>query len=694
MWAKKTILIALFLCLAGSMASYAYTITVTVHEDDFEDREIGSTTEGWLWFDNASSHVGTYVDFEGSIVREHAGTLRTDINQRFGYKTDIEMTGNTSDDPCDYTLELDIRNLQGNWNPHIIEIWILTYNPDTGGGTYGFGLPVLELLQEDEWVHVTANLGDLVELGRTWWEGTEWDMTNPTWSYEIGGPPWPGVEVSEEWTQVFLVDNLKITLVTEPPEFAREAVPEDQSIDVPIDVVLSWTPGIYADKRNVYFGTSADDVNEASVDNPLGVLVGPDSQETTYDPPGLLDCNQTYYWRVDEVNDAHPDKLWKGKVWNFTTGNFLVVDDFEDYNDVSNRIYDTWGDYYVNNTGMTVGHLDPPFAERTIVHRGRQAMYMRYDNDGTVNEGTDYEQSGTLLYSETEREWADPQDWTAEGVNSLAIWFRGIPASVGSFTEGPPMVMTAGGADIWDEADEFHFAYKRLSGAGSITARVVSLTNTNTWAKAGVMIRQTLEPGSTHAMMVVTPGQGVSFQYRIATGGGSEETTQSDITAPQWVRLTRTGNTFTGEYSDNGTTWTTLGSVDMPMLLDTYIGLCLTSHNVDATCTAEFSDVTTDGTGDWKSQDIGIESNTAEQLYVVLQDSAGNSAVVTNPDPAATTVSVYTQWSIPLTDFANVNLQAVTKMSIGVGDRANTQPGSAGDLYIDDIGLSIPSPSD
>jgi hypothetical protein len=211
------------------------------------------------------------------------------------------------------------------------------------------------------------------------------------------------------------------------------------------------------------------------------------------------------------------------------------------------------------------------------------------------------------------------------------------------------------------------------------------------------MIRESLEPGSVHAMIVVTPGSGVSFQRRTTADSGSESDTEAGITAPQWVRLTRTGNTFTGEYSANGNSWTTLGApLSIPMSADVYIGLCLTSHNVDATCTAEFSNVSlpSSATGQWQSQDIGIESNIGEQLYVVLQDSAGNSAVVTYSDPAATTIGTWTEWNIPFTDFTGVNLQAVTKMSIGVGDRANTQPGSAGDLYIDDIGLRIPSPSD
>jgi len=446
--------------------------------------------------------------------------------------------------------------------------------------------------------------------------------------------------------------------------------------------ILKWKSGKFAASHNIYFGSDPNNLNLLATTLAGQEIYGPLS------PP--LDVNMTYYWRVDEFNDLNPESPWIGTVWSFTTAPYLVVDDFEYYDDVDNRIYNTWSDYYVNNTGMTVGHLDPPFAESTVVHFGSQAMYMRYDNDGTVNEGTDYEQSGTQLYSETERQWDDAQDWTAQGATSLLLWFRGIPPTFGSFTEGPPITMTARGADIWDTADQFHFAYKRLSGVGSITARVVSITNTDPWAKAGVMIRESLEPGSVNVAMLVTPDNGVNFQYRTDTNSGSEQVTQADIVAPQWVRLSRSGNTFTGEYSVNGSNWTTLSSVDIAMLADVYVGLCLTSHNVGETCTAEFSDVTTSGTGGWQSQDIGIESNIPEGLYVVLQDNAGNSAIVNHPDPAATTIDVYTQWDIPLTDFTGVNLQAVNKLTIGVGDRSNPQLGSAGDLYIDDIGLRLP----
>jgi hypothetical protein len=180
---------------------------------------------------------------------------------------------------------------------------------------------------------------------------------------------------------------------------------------------------------------------------------------------------------------------------------------------------------------------------------------------------------------------------------------------------------------------------------------------------------------------------------RTTTGGTTTSTSKTGVAIPVWVRLTRSGNTFTAQYSTNGNTWTQVGTPqEIQMSADVYVGLCLTSRNVNATCTAEFSDVSITGTvtGDWQSQDIGIKANSPQPLYVALQDSAGQSAVVKYSNPSATTKTTWTQWNIPLTNFTGVNLQSIQKLSIGVGDRAATQPGGAGDLYIDDIGLKLP----
>jgi hypothetical protein len=263
--------------------------------------------------------------------------------------------------------------------------------------------------------------------------------------------------------------------------------------------------------------------------------------------------------------------------------------------------------------------------------------------------------------------------------------------------------MTASGSDIWAvngvEADEFHFAYKMLSGAGSITAKVVSVDNTNVWAKAGVMIRETLNPDSAHAMMVVTPGSGISFQRRPGTGATSVDTTTAGITAPYWVKIERdlSGN-FTASSSTNGTTWTMQGVFEnIQMSANVYIGLAVTAHDPTLTCQAVFSNVTTTGnvTGQWADQDIGIISNDAEPLYVALSNTTGNPAVVVNDDPAAAQVSTWTEWVIPLSAFGDqgINLTNIDSIAIGLGSRGNmTVPGGSGKIFIDDIRLYRPAP--
>ena len=121
------------------------------------------------------------------------------------------------------------------------------------------------------------------------------------------------------------------------------------------------------------------------------------------------------------------------------------------------------------------------------------------------------------------------------------------------------------GSDIWNTADAFHFVYQPRTGDGEIIAQVASVQNTDVWAKAGVMIRDTLNANSKHAMMVVTPGNGVSFQQRTSTGGTSVDTTTTGRTAPQFLRPTRVGSTFTAYYSSNGTSWTQIGSTTISM---------------------------------------------------------------------------------------------------------------------------------
>jgi len=483
--------------------------------------------------------------------------------------------------------------------------------------------------------------------------------------------------------------------------------PANGDVDVSPTQILTWNAGAVAASHDVYFGADADAVASATKASPEykgAKALG----EENYDPGRLL-LETAYYWRIDEVNDTNPDSPWAGNVWSFTTGDFFVIDDFEDYDAGDNQIWYSWHDglgygvqgtdpYFAGNgTGSAVGdETTASFTEETIVHGGLQAMPLVFDNN----------KQGYSKYSEVGLTLSAIRDWTAEGVGELSIWFRGNPASVGSFTEAPAgtYTMTASGADIWNDADEFHYAFKTLTGVGTIVAQVLSVDNTDPWAKAGVMFRDTLEPGSKFAAVYITPDNGCRFQARVDTDVAATSDTsvvtseQTAITAPYWIKLERdfAGN-FRGYYSSNGSTWQPMSwnPQNISMSSNVYIGLAVTSHNAAATCEVKFSNVTITGTVGalWANQDVGIASNDAEPLYVAVSNSAGTPAVVVYDDPAAATTDVWTEWVIPLQTFADqgVNLADVDRIAIGLGTQGNmTTPGGSGKMFFDDIRLNRP----
>ncbi len=450
---------------------------------------------------------------------------------------------------------------------------------------------------------------------------------------------------------------------------------------------LSWQAGDMAAEHDVYLGFDAGAVLNADTSDTSGIYRGRQAG-TTYVPPGGFAWGKTHYWRIDEINTD--GSVSKGGVRTFTIADFLPIDDFESYtDDDGSRIYQTWIDGYTNGlSGSMVGYIEAPFAEQTIVHGGRQSMPLEYNNIDSP------------WYSEAERTLDAVEDWTDQGVTHLSLWLRGNPVS---YVETGPgaFTMSASGVDIWGTADEFRFAHKRLNGNGSIVAKVESIGNTNGWAKGGVMIRETLDPGSKFAYVVATPAQGVSFGWRQFASNTCNSATQAGLVTPQWVKLTRTGDVFTAQYSADGKTWTDITDANgqvvqttITMAGNVYIGLCVTSHNATAVTTAAFSEVATTGSvsGAWQPAEIGVDhpGNVPDELYVALRDSAGKVAVVTHPDPAIVNVNTWTQWEIPLSSFTGVNLKRVDTIVIGVGDPANPTPGGNGLIYIDDIALTRP----
>ncbi len=177
-------------------------------------------------------------------------------------------------------------------------------------------------------------------------------------------------------------------------------------------------------------------------------------------------------------------------------------------------------------------------------------------------------------------------------------------ADIGAVGRAGSTLYTAGvynaagsGGDIWDSADAFRFIYRSLTGDGELLARVVSLDNTDAWAKAGVMIRETLAADSKFAMSVVTPSNGASFQYRSQTGQGCSLAWGPAHGAPYWVRIVRQGNTISGYASADGSSWTSISSQTIAMAATVYIGLCVTAHNNSLIAAASFDSVWWTGAG-------------------------------------------------------------------------------------------------
>jgi hypothetical protein len=679
------------------------------------DEGQGTTAIDWSGHDNR----GTLIDGPQWVLGYDGGALELDGMDDyvdFGSPTDLP-SGLSARSMCAWARADGVPGGYG---------WIAAYgspgtsqamfigrlNTDLVGGGYG-GDDVFEygFWEVGVWHHICLTYDGT--MARLYADGIEVASEAKTWNL-VRSRAHIGRQVNNAaqfWNG--LVDDVRIYDKVLTPEEVKQAMrgdpllawdpkPADGSVpDIDEATPLSWSPGDKASEHDVYFGTDKDAVENADTSTP-DIYRGRQSG-TSYTPPeGVEWGGGPYYWRIDEYNtDA---TVSKGRIWSFSVADFILVDDFEGYN-AGNAIWANWHDglgwvgvdavaHPGNGTGSEVGDASTgSYTEEGIVNSGRQSMPYWYDNN----------KPDKMKYSEAKLTMSATRDWTKHGVKALSLWFQGHAASVGSFTEAPAgtYTMTASGADIWnigtvdDFHDEFHFAYKMLNGAGTIVARVESVEDTDGWAKAGVMIRETLEGGSPHAFACITPGNGVAAQGRPTAGAASFNVAQGGITAPHWVELRRdiSGN-FTVSHSTDGSAWESVQNAtpqNIPMSTNVYVGLALTSHNTALTCEAVFSNVTITGnvSGQWMSQDIGIQSNDPEPMYVAVANRSGAPAVVYHDDPAAAQIDAWTEWNIDLKELQNqgINLTDVNSVAIGFGDRNNPQVGGAGKMYFDDIRL-------
>jgi len=246
-----------------------------------------------------------------------------------------------------------------------------------------------------------------------WSIGQEWDPPNASDMYQ------GLVDDARIYNKALTADEVKELMRGDPLLAWKPSPDKGSTVDVDkAKLGVSWSAGDGATQHDVYFGTNQAAVTNATASDTTGVYRGRKAA-TSYTPTEALAWGSgPYYWRIDEVKAD--GTISTGAVWSFSVANYLIVDDFEAYNDIdekaagSNRIYLSWIDGYGTTTnGAQAGNLNPPFAETrgAYVHSGNQAMPLGYDNNRKSSQAV--------------RTLTPAKDWTRESVANLSLWFRG-----------------------------------------------------------------------------------------------------------------------------------------------------------------------------------------------------------------------------------------------------------------------------
>jgi hypothetical protein len=357
-------------------------------------------------FTGATTYKGDVWDF---TTRGAGGGVKAVYFKGMGLAGDPVLTQTEPEINHNWTGEVvagSSENVSARWTADLTVPFTDTYKlittSDDGVRLWLDGWPVI-----DNWTDHSAGdnsasakliAGQVYSVRMEWYNNTGGGVAQLSWE----SPSLPRQIIPQGWLQL--------------PLWATGPSPANAEPYAEQNAVLQWLAGEEATDHDVYFGDDATAVADADTST-AGIYQGRQKADKTTFDPGNLEWGQTFYWRVDEINSGNAESPWKGSVWSFTAADFLIVDNFESYTDeegVGARIYETWADGYSDgSSGSTVGYIDPPFAERSIVHGGRQSMPLDYNN---VN---------APFYSEAKREWSAAQNWTVNGVDSLTLYFRG-----------------------------------------------------------------------------------------------------------------------------------------------------------------------------------------------------------------------------------------------------------------------------
>ena len=257
--------------------------------------------------------------------------------------------------------------------------------------------------------------------------------------------------------------------------------------------------------------------------------------------------------------------------------------------------------------------------------------------------GTSYTDTGltngtTYYYEIAAVNYAGPSDLSNQ-VSATPQAPAGLPAPWANADIGSPglagsatysngtFTVNGGGGDIWNSSDQFNYVYQAVSGNETIIARVASQQNTDPWAKAGIMVRDSLNATAANAFVCTTPGNGTDFQFRTADGASAQWNGHVSAAAPEWVKLVINGGTITGYTSPDGNTWTQIGSTTLPLGGTYYVGLADTAHNNGLLSTDTFDNVSV------TSQSAAVVGNGTGLTGQYYSDTNLQNLVLTRTDP-------------------------------------------------------------
>jgi len=525
-------------------------------------------------------------------------------------------------------------------------------------------------------------------------------------------------------------------------EQAKDPSPEDTATDVPCDAVLSWTAGAYAATHDVYLGKTFDDVNDAGRDDPMDVLASQDQEAAAYVPDAPLEYGQTYYWRVDEVNAAPDNTVFKGNVWSFTT---------EPYG------------YPITHTHVTAKASNEQIASpaaRTIDRSGL---------DDLDQHGTDVK-TMWLASLPVSIEYTFDQEyklhelwvWNANSEIEVFMGFGAKDVTIEYSTDGETWTQLENVPEFAQGTGTTTYTANTVVNFGGVTAKYVRLTIDTAYGGTGIVglseVRFFYVPVQAFGPDPADGATGVSVEAELNWRPGREATshaacidtdsaavaagtaaihtvsdhsyTPSDLTfaTEYFWKVDETGDagtyegsvwSFTTEefatiddfesYDDDIEAETTIWHAWIDGVTNgsgSYVGYETAKNGTfaetvvvyagsqsmpltyDNTKSPYYSEVerTFDSAQDWTAHGAdtlslyiqGVDTNSSESVYVTVKDNSNKSKTVMHPDAAATKIAEWQQWKIPLAEFTAAGVKATAVKTLVIGVGNRASPTTGG----------------